>query len=132
MWSWGPCRPWADPPPTTGNPWRAPPPAISGRSPPPSSIRGRAGRPGWGSRNGRERGVPRVLAGHREESTCVRGKPTRHRVGWRDSNRGGILPVDRPAIVAEGLVKRFGTVEALKGIDLSAMPATILAVLGPN
>ena len=26
----------------------------------------------------------------------------------------------------------FGAVEALKGIDLSAMPATILAVLGPN
>ena len=40
--------------------------------------------------------------------------------------------MDRPAIVAEGLVKRFGAVEALKGIDLSAMPATILAVLGPN
>ena len=40
--------------------------------------------------------------------------------------------MDRPAIVAEGLVKRFGNVLALDGIDLSVDRATILALLGPN
>jgi ABC-2 type transport system ATP-binding protein len=40
--------------------------------------------------------------------------------------------VDRPAILAEGIVKRFGDVVALDGIDLSVPRATILALLGPN
>jgi len=37
-----------------------------------------------------------------------------------------------PAVVAEGLVKRFGDTEALRGIDLEIDRATILCVLGPN
>jgi len=37
-----------------------------------------------------------------------------------------------PAIVAEGLVKRFGKVEALRGIDLQVEPSTVLGLLGPN
>jgi ABC-2 type transport system ATP-binding protein len=36
------------------------------------------------------------------------------------------------AVVATGLVKRFGATEALKGVDLSVERATVLGVLGPN
>src|SRR5256885_13398092 len=36
------------------------------------------------------------------------------------------------AIQVESLVKRFGKVEALKGIDLGVPPGTILGLLGPN
>lgn len=36
------------------------------------------------------------------------------------------------AIVAEGLVKRFGETTALAGVDLSARSGTVLAMLGPN
>jgi len=36
------------------------------------------------------------------------------------------------AVKAEGLVKRFGETEALRGIDLEIDRATILGVLGPN
>ncbi|MFN2545277.1 MAG: ATP-binding cassette domain-containing protein [Actinomycetota bacterium] len=39
---------------------------------------------------------------------------------------------DRPAILVEDLGKSFGDVRALRGIDLSVPPATILALLGPN
>ncbi|HEU4921264.1 MAG TPA: ATP-binding cassette domain-containing protein [Actinomycetota bacterium] len=37
-----------------------------------------------------------------------------------------------PAIVVEGLAKRFGKVEALKGVDLQVPPSTVLGLLGPN
>ncbi|CAN5632201.1 daunorubicin resistance protein DrrA family ABC transporter ATP-binding protein [soil metagenome] len=37
-----------------------------------------------------------------------------------------------PAVVAEGLVKRFGETEALRGVDFEIDRATILGVLGPN
>ncbi len=36
------------------------------------------------------------------------------------------------AIVVEGLVKSFGTVEALRGIDLDVAPGTVFGLLGPN
>ncbi|MGH3757681.1 ATP-binding cassette domain-containing protein [Actinophytocola sp.] len=36
------------------------------------------------------------------------------------------------AIVAEGLVKRFGTVEALAGVDLRVPAGTVVGLLGPN
>jgi ABC-2 type transport system ATP-binding protein len=39
---------------------------------------------------------------------------------------------DSPAIEAEGLTKRYGTTQALAGIDLSVARGTILGVLGPN
>jgi ABC-2 type transport system ATP-binding protein len=39
---------------------------------------------------------------------------------------------ERPAIYAEGLVKHFGSVEALKGVDLSVPQGTVLGLLGPN
>jgi len=37
-----------------------------------------------------------------------------------------------PAIVVEGLAKRYGKVDALAGIDLGVPPATVLGLLGPN
>ncbi|HEX5016083.1 MAG TPA: ATP-binding cassette domain-containing protein [Actinomycetes bacterium] len=36
------------------------------------------------------------------------------------------------AVLAEGLVKRFGSVQALDGLDLEAQRGTVLGVLGPN
>jgi ABC-2 type transport system ATP-binding protein len=37
-----------------------------------------------------------------------------------------------PAIQVNGLVKSFGAVRALDGVDLEAAPGTVLGVLGPN
>ena len=37
-----------------------------------------------------------------------------------------------PAIAAHGLVKRFGPVVALDGIDLAVEAGTVLGLLGPN
>jgi ABC-2 type transport system ATP-binding protein len=37
-----------------------------------------------------------------------------------------------PTIEARGLTKRFGTAQALSGLDLSAEPGRVAAVLGPN
>ena len=37
-----------------------------------------------------------------------------------------------PVIVVEGLEKRFGKVEALRGVDLQVPPGTVLGLLGPN
>jgi ABC-2 type transport system ATP-binding protein len=41
-------------------------------------------------------------------------------------------PADEPVIEARGLVKRFGNVEALAGLDLVAHRGQVVAVLGPN
>jgi len=35
-------------------------------------------------------------------------------------------------IVATGIEKRFGTIQALSGVDLTVPPGTVLALLGPN
>jgi oleandomycin transport system ATP-binding protein len=40
--------------------------------------------------------------------------------------------MNRPAIEAEGLTKRFGDVQALDGIDLEVAEGTVLGILGPN
>jgi ABC-2 type transport system ATP-binding protein len=37
-----------------------------------------------------------------------------------------------PAVIAKGLVKRFGDTEALRGVDFEIERATVLCVLGPN
>ncbi len=37
-----------------------------------------------------------------------------------------------PAIVVDGLRKRFDEVEALTGVDLEVEPATVFGLLGPN
>src|ERR1700709_900900 len=39
---------------------------------------------------------------------------------------------DEPAISVRGLVKRFGEVRALDGIDLEVPRGTVLGILGPN
>src|SRR3954452_9863215 len=39
---------------------------------------------------------------------------------------------DNNAIVVEGIVKRFGGVTALDGVDLAVPPGTVLGLLGPN
>ena len=36
------------------------------------------------------------------------------------------------AIVVEGLIKRFGEVTALDGVDLTVAEGTVLGLLGPN
>src|SRR5512139_2749336 len=38
----------------------------------------------------------------------------------------------QPAIMAEGLTKRFGPVVALAGVDLRVSAGTVLGLLGPN
>ncbi|SDU24854.1 ATP-binding cassette domain-containing protein [Jiangella alkaliphila] len=40
--------------------------------------------------------------------------------------------MDEPAIVAEGLVKRFGPIEAVAGVDLHVPAGMVLGLLGPN
>jgi oleandomycin transport system ATP-binding protein len=40
--------------------------------------------------------------------------------------------MNEPAIVAEGLVKHFGKVKALDGLDLEVQEGLVLGVLGPN
>jgi ABC-2 type transport system ATP-binding protein len=42
------------------------------------------------------------------------------------------LPSGEPAIVVEGLTKRFGSVEALCGVDFAVPAGTVLGLLGPN
>ncbi len=42
------------------------------------------------------------------------------------------MVLDVPAVIAEGLVKRFGETEALRGVDFEIERATVLGVLGPN
>jgi ABC-2 type transport system ATP-binding protein len=40
--------------------------------------------------------------------------------------------MDQPIIRTEGIVKHFGKVEALKGVDLSVDAGTVFGLLGPN
>src|SRR3954447_1349585 len=40
--------------------------------------------------------------------------------------------MDQPAILAEGLVKHFGDVRALDGVDIAVPAGTVLGLLGPN
>jgi daunorubicin resistance ABC transporter ATP-binding subunit len=40
--------------------------------------------------------------------------------------------VDRPAVEADGLAKRFGPLTALAGVDLAVPAGTVLGLLGPN
>src|SRR5215207_3206259 len=42
------------------------------------------------------------------------------------------MRMSEQAISAHGLVKSFGDVRALDGVDLEAAPGTVLGLLGPN
>jgi ABC-2 type transport system ATP-binding protein len=57
-----------------------------------------------------------------EASTARRADLTRRATG----------PVAGPAIRARGLVKRYGEVTALAGVDLAVPTGTVLGLLGPN
>jgi len=48
-----------------------------------------------------------------------------------ETGAGG-APASPPAIIARGLVKRFGDVAAVDGIDLTVPRGMIFAILGPN
>ncbi len=48
------------------------------------------------------------------------------------SLRDGSTPVQENAILATGLVKRFGDVHAVDGVDLRVQQGTIYGMLGPN
>ncbi len=42
------------------------------------------------------------------------------------------LPAREPAVAVRGLAKRFGPVEAVRGIDLEVAPGETFGFLGPN
>jgi ABC-2 type transport system ATP-binding protein len=42
------------------------------------------------------------------------------------------IDTDRPAVLTEGLCKRFGETRALDGLDLRVRAGTVLGLLGPN
>ncbi len=51
------------------------------------------------------------------------------------SNGADAVPValpDGPAITTSGLVKRFGEIEAVRGVDLEVQPGEVFGFLGPN
>ena len=54
------------------------------------------------------------------------GEPSQGMVRYR------IGHVDAAVVEARGLVKRFGTLAAVDGIDLSLAPGRIYGLLGPN
>src|SRR5262245_58498201 len=70
----------------------------------------------------------------------ARGRLLVRRCQWRpvgsvavDDREDGVSDISSgPAILVEGLVKSFGEVRALRGIDLSVPRGTVLGVLGPN
>src|SRR5262249_27206575 len=96
-------------------------------------------RPGRHTR--RALSAPWALAGKRAWGGGQRGRLMTRRcqrrpVGSVDGCRLGGNGVSQtnsgPAILVEGLVKSFGEVRALRGIDLSVPRGTVLGVLGPN
>jgi ABC-type Na+ transport system ATPase subunit NatA len=60
-------------------------------------------------------------------------RPPHAHDGPHARRRRGVRPqAAESAISVEGLVKAFGDVRALDGVDLSARPGTVLGLLGPN
>jgi ABC-2 type transport system ATP-binding protein len=50
----------------------------------------------------------------------------------RESRRMGELPSDAPALIARGIRKTYGEVNALEELSFSALPGEIIGLLGPN
>jgi ABC-type branched-subunit amino acid transport system ATPase component len=50
----------------------------------------------------------------------------------REASTEGITNVADAAIIVEGLVKKFGTVVALDGVDFEVRAGTVFGLLGPN
>jgi ABC-2 type transport system ATP-binding protein len=48
------------------------------------------------------------------------------------ASKEALMSPGKPAILAEGLVKRFGKTEALRGLNLRVEEGTVLGLLGPN
>ena len=68
------------------------------------------------------------MASYRRNASATKGTHQREPYGRRDT--GGVS--SSPAIEADGLRKRFGAVEALRGVSFSAEGGTVLGLLGPN
>src|SRR5690606_27477999 len=83
-------------------------------------------------------GGPRPPGSLRDLKTARRSRPSRQARGRgsRPAGRAAILPrlnsPDPIALSARGLVKRFGSLTAVAGIDLALEAGTCLALLGPN
>src|SRR5690348_13811192 len=77
----------------------------------------------------RRRLGPRASADSALDSCAVSARPRRPVAGA--PNRGPDGP-DAPSLSVRGLVKRYGTVTAVDGLDLTLPPASVLALLGPN
>src|SRR4029453_13648791 len=67
----------------------------------------------------------------RGSAGSVRGRGARERARNAESAPIGWTAVT-VAVGAEGLVKRFGRTEALRGVDFEVERAQVLGVLGPN
>src|SRR5215469_13412960 len=70
--------------------------------------------------------------GRQQEVTV---KPTRDASPARagDTGRpGGTSPAGRPAVRVSGVTKRYGEIEAVRGIDFEVSPGETFGFLGPN
>src|SRR6478672_392495 len=68
-----------------------------------------------------------------QASSCPRPYP------WNPRRETGARPapmaaptIDAPAVLAEGVVKRFGATVALAGVSLGIEEGTVFGLLGPN
>ena len=77
--------------------------------------------------------VPRVSGLSAAACPC---QPAAGSVSGRGRTVAGMTPTTTPttadAIVARGLIKRFGATTAVDGVDLTIAAGTVLGLLGPN
>src|SRR5437588_10238283 len=85
--------------------------------------RGRAGGPRPAGRSGRRSSAWSVMWACPTRPSCRQQQPT---ATQKED------PLAQPAILVENLTKSFGSVQALRGIDLDAQEGAVLGLLGPN